>query len=159
MTRTFDTLIRSRLLAVIDRAGTNPTALALELGRSKAHLTRKLVRPHKQPRALHVEDVQEVLAHLELDPSVLFEPVLLAGDQELLDWIELKAEEEAWATLDHARATFAGVEDRIARLAPEGLITVARHPETGDVFYNPDPSDTRWLVLDPATLAPLERAA
>lgn len=158
--RPFADLVRHRLLALIERAGTNPTALAVDHGRARSHWTRKLLRPHGTERALQVEDVDEILQALGLDSAALLEPVLLPGDRELLAWVRRRTEDdEVHALLSEATATFTDVEARLARLTPEGLLFALRHPEVGDVLdlALPDPQSS-WVVLNPATLAPQEAA-
>lgn len=153
----FSDLIRHRLALLIKRHDTTPTKIYVSLGHARAGLTRKLVRPHKTERAFRIEDVDEVLEFLGETPAALFGPVLLDGDQAVLDWIASHEEATTWARLDRARATFTDTDARILRLAAEGLATLWRI-DTGHNTYhvfNAGITDDRVPLVDLATLGSL----
>lgn len=126
---TYGSILRARVLAVLHRRGETLTSLAERMGRGRATYARKLNADHSATRALTAGDIDEILVHLGLAPSVLLLPVLHDHDDHaLLRDIE-NAEQYADGggllvgapTTDLAEA-YDGLDLRLARLEAQGLI-------------------------------------
>lgn len=126
------TILRTRLLALLELHGYSITGIAKAMGRSHTWLLRKLDPEQAATRPLTVSDLDEVLAHLGLEPDVLLMPVLLPGDRELLAFVG-SAGSTAFGggvTVDQVSAVFAQADVALSRLSDQGLLTrPTDHPD------------------------------
>lgn len=114
-------VVRVRLLALIARAGTSPTAVSTGIGKTHSYLARKLGPPSTSDvRPLTTADLDEVLAYLGLPASALLEPVLWPGDRELLGWIA--SQPEVGRTVRAAGRAYPGAKRALERLAEQLLV-------------------------------------
>ena len=114
-----DRILKARLRALLQQCGLIPSRCAREMGRSHTWLSRKL----DGERPLTVMDCDEVLAHLQLEPSALLDPVLLAGDSQLLLFTRTSP------LRSEVAAIFAASSESIKRLAEQGLISIDTNPD------------------------------
>lgn len=115
---------RVRLLALIKRAGTSPTAVSEKMGKAHSYLARKL-KPagSTDVRELTTIDLDGVLEALGLPASALLEPVLWPGDRELLGWIAAQPEDNR--TVRAAGRAYPGAKRSLERLAEQLLVEEA----------------------------------
>lgn len=111
-------VLRCRLKLLLQLQGLSPSGVARDMGRAHTWLARKLDADHTQARPLLVQDIDEVLAHLELPGTRLLRAVLLPGDRELLRFIAATDN----PTAADVAAVFARDDEALARLAEQGLV-------------------------------------
>ena len=82
----FSTILAERVLNLLRIRGLTTHAAARGVGRSHTWLRRKIepLGPAEEARPLAANDVDEILAHLEVRPEVLFGPVLGEDDRAVL---------------------------------------------------------------------------
>lgn len=140
METTIDSILRTRVQALLTKHDLTATGAAKAMGRSHTWLLRKLDPAREDSRPLMVADLTEVLDHLGEPPAALLAPVLLPGDLQLMQFVAdaqlgLTAAELSIVFVDSARAS--------ARLIGQGLIHWAK----------PDPDEGPTLNITPAGTA------
>lgn len=132
----FDQIVRFRLRLRAEAAG-GMTTVAREMGQSHAWLTRKLSDDYsavENKRVLLTRDVDRVLHHLRLPPSAVLDPVLLEGDEDLLQQLNQPGRHlRAHVVADLGKRA----EEALARLLGQGLAVEDAEHEiilTGDGF-------------------------
>lgn len=82
---TFQAITKARLVILItDVHGRTLSGTGAAMGRARTWLTRKLGADQAQPKPVLLEDCDAILAFLGEPADRLLQPVLLAGDLELL---------------------------------------------------------------------------
>ena len=111
----FGSILRARLLALMEARGTNPTNLSISMGHAGSTLGRKL----DGRRRLCTSDVEEVLAALGEPAEAVFRPVLLDGDREALAALWRRQQGGTPTTFDDFEGLSPG---RLNRLAGQALL-------------------------------------
>lgn len=116
---TMYSIVQARLRAVLTAKGLSPYTVAIDMGKSKQWLMRKLAPlDEDQARPLTLIDCEQVLDHLGLRQTALFSPVLLTGDLGLLRTCETPE------PLDFIEGVYKGSGRILTRLKGQGLVYI-----------------------------------
>lgn len=139
---TLDTVIRSRLTALIAQRAPSALVAAKLAGWSESTLYRRTNLAGVEGgnyRRLYVSDVDEMLEGLDVDADRLLLPVVGDQDLALIKWVGTNTPADpmpSTATHDAAIAEFGeAVAGRVTALMHQGMLSVCGDPATPSTWY------------------------
>ena len=127
---TFSTVIRRRLLLLIEVRGFTPTQVARKLGRPHSWLMRRLEDdPEKRQDQLTTDQVDEILAALPATYEALCAPVLSQTDRTVLRWLRESGGADP-VPVETLSGIFADARSSVRRLVAQGFV-LQLEPESG----------------------------